>query len=457
MSIYFQEPSTDGAPGIWELEDAQRNQLLGKWPTIPATVPDWVKRGPDGALPIDQADFALGKGWFNGQPYPNLFAYMDAASGTFLRGSDGTYFDKNGILQTAGPNTLRLTHDPVTDEPLGYLAEGSRERPSLSPMNLGSSDWTKAPTLPVTEVPDERWGRSWKLTNTTGETARSILQSNVTAGKIGTPVTLAMIIKQAPGISDALIRLANRVDNTTSGRWIFYDPATRTITQATSGEPTDPLLGHGVIDLGDGWDLVWLCHSNGEDATHALYIRDQAAIAQDVALIAAAWAEYGEFPSSVITGESASIRNADNLSFARNSTPEFTVVFEGIVPDRRPQKTVWQWDSGSNPGSLHLYITTSGNLQMICLPIGLNNTMGLSVPLPGSKLKTVTCVSADRVAVSMNGNPATEFEPTGELPALNTFRLGQRFNTNQYSAPIARTTIYDRAYSNAQLEAMSAL
>ncbi len=33
-SVYFQEPSTDGAPGIWELEDALRFQALGKWPGL---------------------------------------------------------------------------------------------------------------------------------------------------------------------------------------------------------------------------------------------------------------------------------------------------------------------------------------------------------------------------------------------------------------------------------------
>ncbi len=33
-SVYFQEPSTDGAPGIWALEDALRFQALGKWPGL---------------------------------------------------------------------------------------------------------------------------------------------------------------------------------------------------------------------------------------------------------------------------------------------------------------------------------------------------------------------------------------------------------------------------------------
>lgn len=139
-SVYYQEPSTDGAPGIWELEDALRYQVLGRWPTIPATVPDWIKRGPDGALPVDQADYALGKGWFNARPYPNLFAYMDAAGGTFSRGSDATYFDASGILRTAGPGVLRLDHDPATGKALGARLEGART--NLLPYPNDFSKWT---------------------------------------------------------------------------------------------------------------------------------------------------------------------------------------------------------------------------------------------------------------------------------------------------------------------------
>lgn len=42
---------------------------------------------------------------------------------SFTRASSGTYWDANGVLQVAGPDQLRLDHDPVTGEPLGVLIE----------------------------------------------------------------------------------------------------------------------------------------------------------------------------------------------------------------------------------------------------------------------------------------------------------------------------------------------
>ena len=53
------------------------------------------------------------------------FSSMTAlpASITFTRASVGTYFDQNGVMQTALANAARFDHDPVTLEPLGLLLE----------------------------------------------------------------------------------------------------------------------------------------------------------------------------------------------------------------------------------------------------------------------------------------------------------------------------------------------
>jgi hypothetical protein len=42
---------------------------------------------------------------------------------TFARASVGTYYDENGVLQTASSGVARLQFDPVTGESLGLLRE----------------------------------------------------------------------------------------------------------------------------------------------------------------------------------------------------------------------------------------------------------------------------------------------------------------------------------------------
>ena len=45
---------------------------------------------------------------------------------TFTRASSGTYFDSNGVLQTATTNSPRFDHNPTSLESLGLLIEGQR-------------------------------------------------------------------------------------------------------------------------------------------------------------------------------------------------------------------------------------------------------------------------------------------------------------------------------------------
>ena len=45
---------------------------------------------------------------------------------TFTRSTTGTYFDANGVMQTAASNTPRFDHDPVTGVAKGLLVEEQR-------------------------------------------------------------------------------------------------------------------------------------------------------------------------------------------------------------------------------------------------------------------------------------------------------------------------------------------
>ena len=63
---------------------------------------------------------------------------------TFARASIGTFFDSNGLLQTAASGVPRFDHDPVTRESLGLLVEGPRTNVLLNSATLSTQSVTVA-------------------------------------------------------------------------------------------------------------------------------------------------------------------------------------------------------------------------------------------------------------------------------------------------------------------------
>jgi hypothetical protein len=63
---------------------------------------------------------------------------------TFSRDSVGTFFDSNGLLQTAASGVPRFDHDPVTRESLGLLIEGPRTNLLLNSATLSTQSATVA-------------------------------------------------------------------------------------------------------------------------------------------------------------------------------------------------------------------------------------------------------------------------------------------------------------------------
>jgi hypothetical protein len=82
--------------------------------------PAWMM--PDAVF---DEDFATDRYYGGGQSWPSMAAEIAGLGGTGgTRASSATFFDKNGVLQTAAPDEMRRDHDPLTLEPLGFLVEG---------------------------------------------------------------------------------------------------------------------------------------------------------------------------------------------------------------------------------------------------------------------------------------------------------------------------------------------
>jgi len=63
---------------------------------------------------------------------------------TFTRASDATYFDANGVLQTASNNVPRFDHDAATGSSLGLLIEEARTNLLERSAEFDNAYWTKS-------------------------------------------------------------------------------------------------------------------------------------------------------------------------------------------------------------------------------------------------------------------------------------------------------------------------
>lgn len=454
-SVYFQEPSTDGAPGIWGLADAMRYQALGKWPTIPATVPDWIKRGPDGALPVDQADYALGKGWFAGRPYPNLHAYMDAAGVAFSRGSVGTYFDSAGILRTAGPNVLRLDHDPLTGKALGARMEGARTNLYTYSNNFAHASWTKSNVIvaPSADADPSGGPGSTKSISTLGTTdTRQVVQT--LTFDLGATYTASVFAKAAeydfvrlpyPGLSFGA---------TTS----VFDIVNGTVS-FTRGSPNAQ-----ISKLQNGWSRASMSKTaistaSGVSGAGSVLVGDNTSYSGDGVsggLIFGMQLEAAPFMSSYIpTSGGAAQRLVDDLSIDRTAPQEGTVVIEGRTPRGVSpiSQCLWQW--GAIAANRHFIVRRTSRVMSYVLAISSVSvvTLDMAAVEDDADFRVAVSWRSGQISASLNGGSAvvsTAF--SGEFPAASPILVGRSQDFDQaWFGTVARLGIFDRAYSPAEL------
>jgi hypothetical protein len=85
-------------------------------------------------------------------PFSRSKSLLDAVTGesivTFTRASSGTYFDSDGIMQTAASDVPRFDHDPTSRASLGLMIEGSATN-SIRNNTMGGAATGTPGTLPT--------------------------------------------------------------------------------------------------------------------------------------------------------------------------------------------------------------------------------------------------------------------------------------------------------------------
>lgn len=424
-------------------------------------IPSWVTPGPDGTLPTDLADYAGNRGWYDGRSYGSIAAYLAGASGTFSRGSDATYFGDDGILRNAGPNVLRLDHDPGAGKALGARLEGART--NLLPYPNDFSKWTAggyAGNVLSAAIPGPFGGFADKIT-----------EGSTQVDKHGRRISASGLLENAP---NRMVFWAKAAERQMAAAWSFANNTSLSffmlsgdgLAEKETITSNDPR----IVALPGGWYECSLdAVTNAGQTTKTVHIGPR------VFATGAAWQgdgvsgiyvqhaqlEAAPFNSSrILGGQNPTSRLADSLTFARAAPPEGTVVIEGRTPlGTGGNQVLWQWDDGADANRYRLVRVNDGNLRAIMTVTGVDVVnLDLGPVANDADLKVVPSWRSGQFAASLNGAAAVvDTAYTGPMPVVSTVRCGSGATSgDEWFGTIAHLGLFDKAYSPAQIQEMSA-
>lgn len=354
---------------------------------------------------------------------------------TFTRASGATFFDANGVLQTAANDAPRFDHDPVTGASRGLLIEESRTNLLTKSAELDDAAWSKTRatiTANAVTAPDGTTSADKLVEDSAASNTHRAGAPDYSAVS-GTSYTFSVFLKsEERAHAQISLHITNAGNAFTTLPAIFVNLSTGAITS-----PSATVTNSSIVSVGNGWWRVSISAAATSSQTQSagIYLMSDATTtsytgdATSGLYVWGAQVEAGAFPTSYIpTTTAAAARAADSAvvtpisSFYNQSEGTLfaevqenaTAPLYGIVSAndnsasnrvdmRRPGATV-----------MRLLITTAGAEQANLSPL---------LTQASQVLKIASAFKADNAAVSLNG--ATSLTDVSvALPTVTHLRIG---------------------------------
>ena len=173
---------------------------------------------------------------------------------TFTRASSGTYYDANGVLQTATTNAPRFDHNPSTLANLGLLVEGAGT--NLHTYSEGITSWVAPSNASLSSAGAAPSGATtaYALIEDTSTGLHRISAPNTTI-TAGSTITLSAYVKAVSSARYFGVSVAGG-----GGRYCYVkwdvSGAGNTLTDAETGSVTYTLSGQTITLINNGWYRV---------------------------------------------------------------------------------------------------------------------------------------------------------------------------------------------------------
>jgi hypothetical protein len=420
-------------------------------------------------MPSFQRDFASLKTLDHGTG-PNI---------TFTRNSNATFFDADGVLQTAGTNVPRFDHDPATGASRGLLIEEARTNSIRNSQAGGSTNgvigsggalptnWT-ASGHNVNDVSTEIIGTGTedglayidiKLSGTPTATATAFYNfegaASVTAANGQTWTGSAYVRLVAGSLTNVTAVRSQTTGRTSGGTPVAGQNTPTTFTPTSDAVKTQRRVATFTIS-----------DATVERIQNAIAVTYASGNPIDLTLrIAAPQLEQGAFATSYIpTTTAAATRAADSarvtpIASFYNQT-EGTVFAEYRFPETIPSSGfphIYSFSDGGDDNMVRLIGTATTNPFSVRSGGGSDQAnIGSSAVVAGTIYRQAGAYRQDDFAASRNGG-AVGTDLSGAVPSgLTVLRIGASGSlSNRFSGHIRKIAYWPKRLTNTLLEQLT--
>jgi hypothetical protein len=277
----------------------------------------------------------------------------------FSRASTATYYDANGIRQTADIDVVRVNYNPATLEPEGILIEDASTNQLTYSNDFSNAIWIKSRSAidsNVTTAPDGTLTAS-RLRNNGIIDANGYINVNRTWD--GGTYTFSVFAKM-----DVIPTIQLDFVNSVAGGGGFL-PDGRTFFNLQTGTYITASTGSGFEVLTNGWYRVWITATPtaGTGGAVRIQLPGDATAGIDGYFIWEAQLESGQLSSQIPTTAVAVTRAADMLGDMVTSTVAEPDTGEAL------------WNAATNYAIDDVVIRTTTHKKYINIQAGVNATL----------------------------------------------------------------------------------
>ena len=382
---------------------------------------------------------------------------------THSRSGTATYYDSDGVLQTAASDTIRIDIHPNDEEKIGLLIEESKTNFLKQSEAFGSTSWTAfraSVTSNQTAAPDG----STTMDLVTASSGFANVAQTITASS-GQEWTYSAYLKKSTS-NKMLLLFFSTV--TTYDRTVNF--ATGALEAGSNTEPSS----YGIEDVGGDIyrvNMTATMAAGVSSLTAAAYVIPDGGTwatvgsSSDSFYIWGAQLEQSNKPSSYIPTTTAAVsRAADTLTIASGddfdnfwNESQGTFLFEATVRFISGSATLCQVDDDSN-NERHLFWQTGNNFQYFMADGGTTYVQYNVGAWTGANdpVKVVAAMKADDFSASDEGSAVTT-DSSGPMPSPDQATFGTGVGNSTLDGMwIKRIAYWPRRLTDEEIVGLSA-